>query len=178
MGRPHWYFLFTIEEGNPDELVMKLIVEQLKNCDQRTITGDMGDGLGLLLDQVVPTRRTLGLEPATQPRAASSGTLTSCLGSHGRAPADVRDVCHDLDGLVEPAGAGGGARPAGGPRLVLSGFDRRRAPRPRDAATPAWPVHVHRLPSQPELRGRAMVVPRRPPAVPALEPKALLVHGG
>lgn len=115
MRRPHWYFLFTIEEGNPDELVMKLIVELLKNCDQRTITGDMGDGLGLLLDQVVPTRRTLGLEPATQPRAASSGTPTSCLGSHGRAPADVRDVCHDLDGLVEPAGAGGGARPAGGP---------------------------------------------------------------
>lgn len=67
MGRPHWYFLFVIEEGNPDELVMKLIVELLKNCDQRTITGDMGDGLGLLLDQVVPTRRTLGLNSNPSP---------------------------------------------------------------------------------------------------------------
>lgn len=105
MGRPHWYFLFVIEEGNPDELVMKLIVELLKNCDQRTITGDMGDGLGLLLDQVVPTRRTLGLEPATQPRAASSGTLPSCLGSHGRAPATSVTISTDLQSLPALAAA-------------------------------------------------------------------------
>lgn len=159
MGRPHWYFLFVIEEGNPDELVMKLIVELLKNCDQRTITGDMGDGLGLLLDQVVPTRRTLGLEPATQPRAASSGTLPSCLGSHGRAPADVRDVCHDLDGLAEPAGAGGGARPAGGPCKC----GRRRPNRPRDAVASGPPVHPPRnLGGAPLPEGRARPEDTRP----------------
>lgn len=61
------YFLCIIEEINQDEDVIKLNVGLLKNCDQWTITGDMINGLGLLLDQVVPERMNLWFDSNPSP---------------------------------------------------------------------------------------------------------------
>ncbi|XP_027220534.1 uncharacterized protein [Penaeus vannamei] len=61
------YLLCLVEESKQDKKVIDLVVQIMKKCDQWTITGDMINGLGLLLDQVVPERMNLWFDSNPSP---------------------------------------------------------------------------------------------------------------
>ncbi|XP_042874274.1 uncharacterized protein LOC122254581 isoform X2 [Penaeus japonicus] len=61
------YLLCAIEESNQDESVVQLVVDLLKKCDQWTLAGDMVNGLGLVLDHVVPERVNLWFDSNPSP---------------------------------------------------------------------------------------------------------------